>query len=157
HLALPQSHADDVTRAGLGPEAFCLNGRVAADVQELGENKVKLTVGVSAHDVRHAVDHAAGDLAESVRIPGFRKGKVPLPVLVKPIGRDRIHAEAIEPHINGWFRAAAADHRLRPVESPAFEFELPTSSDEDWRFSATFAVQEKPEPADWTQLEVPTA
>jgi trigger factor len=32
---------------------------------------------------------------------------------------------------------------------------LPASESEDWRFSATVEVQPKPEPADWTQLEVP--
>jgi trigger factor len=38
---------------------------------------------------------------------------------------------------------------------PEYEFELPTSDSEDWSFTATVEVQPKPEPADWTQLEVP--
>jgi trigger factor len=33
-------------------------------------------------------------------------------------------------------------------------YELPTSPQEDWRFTAEFAVQPRPEPADWQQLEV---
>jgi hypothetical protein len=59
-------------------------------VEELADDKVKLTVDVPAHDVHHAVEHAASDLARTVRIPGFRKGKVPMPLLVQRIGRERI-------------------------------------------------------------------
>ena len=77
-------------------------------VEELGENRVRLTVDVSPHELEHAVEHAANDLAESVKIPGFRKGKVPTPVLLSNVGKDRIWAEAVESHIGGWFWSAAA-------------------------------------------------
>src|SRR5207253_5006829 len=36
-----------------------------------------------------------------------------------------------------------------------YDFDLPTSDSEDWTFTATVEVQPKPEPADWTALEVP--
>jgi trigger factor len=127
---------------------------VAPVVEELGENRVRLTVDVSAHDVHHAVEHAASDLAASVKIPGFRKGKVPMPVLVSRVGKERLYSEAVESHIGGWFWNAAASTRVRPVEQPRYEYDLPSSDREDWRFSATFAVQPKPELADWTTLEV---
>jgi trigger factor len=128
---------------------------VQATVEELGDNRVRVTVDVPGHDVRHAVEHAASDLAESVRIPGFRKGKVPMPVLISRVGRERIMAEAVESHIGGWFWNAAAQQRLRPVAQPEYDFELPDSERGDWRFTATVAVQPKPEPADWTKLQVP--
>jgi trigger factor len=127
-----------------------------AQVEELGDNKVRLTVDVPSADVKHAVDHAASDLAESVKIPGFRKGKVPLPVLVQRIGRDRIYAEAVEGHIGNWFWNAAAQTRIRPVDQPEYGYELP-SSDEPWQFTATVAVQPKPELPDWSTLEVPAS
>jgi trigger factor len=128
---------------------------MAAQVEELPENKVKLTVDVPAHDVHHAVEHAATDLAASVRIPGFRKGKVPMPLLVQRVGRERIYAEAVDSHIGGWFWSAAARARVNPIAQPEYQYDLPTSDSEDWSFSATVEVQPKPEPADWTTLEVP--
>jgi trigger factor len=127
---------------------------VSAQVEELPENKVRLTVEVPAHDMHHAVEHAASDLAASVRIPGFRKGKVPRPLLVQRLGKERIYAEAVESHIGGWFWEAAAGARVNPIAQPEYEYALPTS-DGDWSFSATVEVQPPPEPADWTQLEVP--
>src|SRR5215210_370105 len=130
-------------------------GRVQADVEELQDSRVRLKVDVSAHELKHAVEHAASDLAESVKIPGFRQGKVPLPVLISRIGKERLFAEAVESHIGGWFWNAAARSRIRPVDDPQYSYNLPTSDDEPWEFTATVEVQAKPELPDWRELEVP--
>ena len=130
---------------------------MATQVEELPDNKVRLTVDVPGADVHHAVEHAASDLASSVKIPGFRKGKVPVPVLRSHIGKERLLSEAIESHISGWFWNAAARERIRPVEQPELDYELPDSEDSDWRFTATVSVLPKPEVADWTKVQVPYA
>jgi trigger factor len=124
-------------------------------VEELADSRVRLDVEVPREDVRHAVDHAASDLAQTLRIPGFRRGKVPMPVLVARVGRERLYSEAVESHIGGWFRSAAARTGIRPIAQPEYGYDLPTSPDESFRFTATVAVQAKPELPDWTQLEVP--
>ncbi|HET9938115.1 MAG TPA: trigger factor [Gaiella sp.] len=126
-----------------------------SQVEELGGNRVRLTVDVSPHELEHAVEHAASDLAGSVRIPGFRKGKVPRQVLLANVGKDRLWAEAVESHIGGWFWNAASRSRLRPIATPEYDFELPETEAEPWSFSATVEVQPTPEIVDWTTLEVP--
>ena len=126
-------------------------------VEELPENRVRLEVEVPSNDVKHAIDHAASDLAAGLKIPGFRKGKVPMQVLLARVGKERIYSEAVESHIGGWFRNAASASRIRPVAQPDYEYELPTSGDESFHFSATVSVQPKPELADWAKLEVPRA
>ena len=128
---------------------------MGTQVEELPDNKVRLTVEVPQADLEHAVEHATHDLAETVKVPGFRQGKVPPQVLQARIGRERIFREAVESHIGGWFLNAAAGTRIRPVAAPEYEYDLPTSEDDEFSFTATVAVQPKPEPADWTQLEVP--
>ena len=128
-----------------------------SQVEELGGNRVRLTVDVTPHELEHAVEHAASDLAGSVRIPGFRKGKVPRQVLLANVGKDRLWVEAVESHIGGWFWNAAARSRLRPVATPEYDFALPTSESEPWSFSATVEVQPTPEIVDWQGLEVPRA
>jgi trigger factor len=134
-----------------------LNGRVQTQVEELADNKVRLTVDVPREDIAHAVDHAASDLAGSLKIPGFRKGKVPIQVLLARIGRERLYAEAVESHIGGWFWNAAATSRIRPVADPEYGYDLPDSAEQGFQFTATVDVQPKPDVADWTQLEVPYA
>jgi len=78
-------------------------------------------------------------------------------VLLQRVGRERLMTEAVESHIGGWFWNAAARSRVRPVAQPEYDFELPASDDEDWEFTATVAVQAKPELPDWKQLEVGVA
>jgi trigger factor len=131
-----------------------LNGPVTTQVEELGGDTVRLTVDVPAHDVHHAVEHATSDLAASVKIPGFRAGKVPPQVLVQRLGKERIYAEAVDSHISGWFWNAAARARIRPVAQPQYDYELPTGDDAGWQFTATVPVQPKVEVVDWTTLEV---
>jgi trigger factor len=123
--------------------------------ETIGENRVRLTVEVPPEQVKHAVEHALSDLSESAKIPGFRQGKVPEPILVSRLGKDRIYREAVESHIGGWFWSAASQRRLRPVAEPQYEYELPSTADAGWRFAATVDVQPLPEIVDWTQLEVP--
>ena len=130
---------------------------MATQVEELPDNKVRLTVEVPQEDLEHAVEHATSDLAGSVKVPGFREGKVPPEVLQARLGRERIFKEAVESHIGGWFMNAAATTRIRPIAAPEYDYELPTSEDEEFQFTATVPVQPKPEPADWTELEVPYA
>jgi trigger factor len=134
-----------------------LNGSMPTAVEQLGENRVRLTVDVSPDQVQHAVDHAMSDLSETVKIPGFRKGKIPKPVLVSRLGKERIYAEAVDSHIGGWFWSAANRNRVRPVANPQYEFELPETADREWSFTATVEVQALPEIVDWTALEVPRA
>ena len=132
-------------------------GRVAVQVEELADDKVRLTVGVPRADMEHALEHATSDLAGSVKVPGFREGKVPPEVLQARLGRERIFKEAVESHIGGWFMNAAATTRIRPIAAPEYDYDLPTSDDQEFQFTATVPVQPKPEPADWTELEVPYA
>jgi trigger factor len=127
---------------------------MATQVEELSDNRVRLTVEVPQADLQHALEHAFSDLARSVKVPGFRKGKVPTQVLEARIGKERIFSEAVESHIGGWFLNAAASTRIRPVAAPEYDYDLPESEDQQFSFTATVSVQPKPEPADWTKLEV---
>jgi len=132
-------------------------GWVETQVEELGGDRVRLTVEVPSDDVKHAVDHAASDLAGSLKIPGFRKGKVPMPVLLARVGKEKLMSEAVESHIGGWFWNAASSSRIRPVTQPEYGYELPSSSEDPFAFTAEVGVQPKADPADWTTLEVPAA
>jgi trigger factor len=124
-------------------------------VEELAENRVRMRVEVPQAEVEHAVEHAASDLAQSVKIPGFRKGKVPMPVLISRIGKERVYREAVDSHISGWFWNAAARNRVRPVEQPQYGYDLPESTSEGFAFTAEFSVEPKPDVPDWRELEVP--
>jgi trigger factor len=130
---------------------------VKTKVEELPESRVRLEVEVPEADVRHALEHAASDLADSVRVPGFRQGKAPPQIVAARVGREAIWQEALRSHLDGWFWSAAETSGIRPVSSPEVEVQdLPAEGDA-FRFTATVSVLPKPEVADWTSLEVPAA
>ena len=125
-------------------------------VEELGGNRVRLTVDVSPHELEHAVEHAASDLARLRPHPGLPQGEGAAP----GAARERRQGSAL----GGGRRVA---HRRLVLERgravrgcgrsrrPQYDFELPASEAEPWTFSATVEVQPTPEIVDWTTLEVP--
>ena len=130
---------------------------VKTKVEDLPESRVRLDVEVPEEDVAHAFEHAATDMAESLRLPGFRKGKAPVPVVVARVGREAVWQEALRGHLDSWFWSAAEASGIRPVASPEVEFDGLPDDGGTFKFSATVAVMPKPEVADWTTLEVPFA
>jgi trigger factor len=128
---------------------------VKTKVEELPESRVRLEVEVPEEAVKHALEHAASDLAESLRIPGFRKGKAPVRVVAARVGREALWEEAVRSHLDGWFWSAAATSGVRPIANPEVEVaDGPPSDGETFRFTATVAVVPKPTLGDWKELEV---
>ncbi len=130
---------------------------VKTTVEELSENRVRLAVEVSEHDVAHAFEHAATDLAANTRIPGFRPGHAPLAVVTARIGRDAVWDEAVRGHLDGWFWNAADEAGIQAVSAPEVELGEMPGEGEPFQFTATVAVLTKPEVGEWSELEVPKA
>lgn len=126
-------------------------------VEELPESKVLLQVEVPEPAVRHAIEHAASDMAETMRVPGFRKGKVPLQVVIARIGKEALSAEAVRSHIDGWFWDAAQSSGIRPVAGPEVEWDELPAQGGTFTFRATVPVAPTPELPDWSELEVAAA
>ncbi len=147
-----------VPQRGTGLRAVRHNGPIVkTTVEELPESKVRLEVEVPEADVKHALEHAANDLAGSVKIPGFRKGKVPTQVVVARMGRETVWSEAVRSHIGSWFWNAAASSGIQPIAEPEVEYEGLPAADDTFRFTATVSVLPKLEVPDWSDLEVPYA
>jgi trigger factor len=127
---------------------------VKTNVEELADSKVRLEVEVPEESVQHAFEHAAADLASDLRVPGFRKGKVPLQVVAARVGREALSAEAVRSHIDGWFWDAATSAGVRPVAGPEVEWDELPAQGGSFRFTATVPVAPKPEVPDWNGLEV---
>lgn len=91
------------------------------NVERMDENKVKLAVTVPAADVDAAIDEAYKRIAKKVKIPGFRAGKAPRPIIDSHVGRDGILADAQEELLGRSYSDAIDAEGLRPIAQPEIE------------------------------------
>jgi trigger factor len=130
---------------------------LTTSVERLEGTTVKLTVTVPAADVNASIALAYGAVGTKLRIPGFRKGHAPRPVVDNYVGREYVLAEATESLVNTWYPRAVDAEDLRPIESPELD-ELDTvQPDTDYTF--TLEVETRPEfeldSYDGIEVEVP--
>jgi trigger factor len=81
-------------------------------------SRVALEVAVPGGRSQASYDAAVEKLSRSVRLPGFRKGKVPRPVLLQQIGPLRIRATALEELVDSVWRDALAQEKIEALGSP---------------------------------------
>jgi len=88
-------------------------------VERLTPTRVKLTIEVNPVDFKPSLDHAYEHIAETVNIPGFRKGKIPAAILDQRVGRGAILAHAINDGLDSIYRKAIEQEKLRPLGQPS--------------------------------------
>jgi trigger factor len=116
---------------------------VRSTLEPVEPTKVRINVVVEPDELRPAIDRTARRLSREVRVPGFRKGKVPRQVIEARIGREALLAEAIEQEAVPEFYARAIEELgVQPLSRA--QVEPPDYTDgEPLSFTATFEV--KPE------------
>lgn len=123
-------------------------------VTELPESRVRLEVEVPPSEIEGSVEHKARELARSLRIPGFRRGKVPTPLVIQRIGRDAVLEEAVRERIPTWYASALQSSGIVPVGDPSVDLgELPDEG-EALAFSIEIGVLPKAELGAYKGLEV---
>ena len=97
---------------------------------------------------------AAKLLARNIRVPGFRAGKAPPPVVIKRVGREAVLDEAVRESLGSWYRAAIDDAHVVPVGEPDIDIaELPKEG-EPLKFSIEIGVRPKATLGEYKGLEV---
>src|ERR671915_1679538 len=127
---------------------------VQTTVTELPESRVRVQAEVPAAEVERRMAQAAKALARSIRVPGFRAGKAPPPVVIKRVGREAVLDEAVRDSIGGWYAAAIDAARIAPVGEPDLDLgELPGEG-QPLKFSIEIGVRPKATLGEYKGLEV---
>jgi trigger factor len=92
-------------------------------VQETDKHVVKLTIQVPPDEFGKDLDRAYRKIAQQVRIPGFRKGKVPRQIIDAQIGRDAVLGEFLEESVPSYYRDALRQNDLAPIADPDIDVE----------------------------------
>jgi trigger factor len=99
---------------------------ISTSVTELPESRVRVQAEVPPEEVEKSIAQAARLLGRNMRVPGFRAGKAPAPVVIKRVGREAVLDEAVRDSIGSWYSAAIDAAAIVPVGEPQLDMgELP--------------------------------
>src|SRR3954447_24418191 len=110
-------------------------------VTELPESRVRVEAEVSAKELDQAVERAAGALGKDLRMPGFRKGKVPTPVVIQRFGREVVLDQAIRSSLSRWYVDALDGAKIHPVGDPEIDLGEPPEPGQPLTFSFEIGVR----------------
>lgn len=124
------------------------------EITELPDSKVKIAATVPAGDVEKRLARAAGEFAREMKMPGFRKGKVPAELVLQRIGRDAVMDQALREGLPEWYERALLESRVTPVGDPKLDMPEPPAEGEPLEFTIEVGVRPRAELGEYEGLEV---
>jgi trigger factor len=113
-----------------------------ATVEPLEDNRVKVSVEVDEAEFEGAVNDAFRRIAREVRLPGFRPGKAPRPVLEAHFGTGFAREEALREALPEYYAQAVREHDVDVIAPPEIDI---TSGQEDGPVAFDAVVEVRPE------------
>ncbi|UOQ58528.1 trigger factor [Leucobacter allii] len=114
--------------------------------EKLTPTRAKLSVQVTLDELEPYLKQAYKTISEQVSIPGFRKGKVPAPIIDQRIGREAVVQEAVNASLDDFYQAALAESDERPMGRPTADVaEWPDAKDPKSTLELVFEVEVRPE------------
>jgi trigger factor len=127
---------------------------VQTSVTELPESRVRVEAQVPAEEVERRVQQAARQLGREMRIPGFRKGKVPPPVVIRRLGRGAVLDEALRSSLGNWYVDAIDRAGIVPVGEPELDVADLPAEGQPLQFSIEIGVRPRARLGTYKGLEV---
>ncbi|MFI6478888.1 trigger factor [Nonomuraea sp. NPDC050663] len=122
-------------------------------VEELSPTRVKLTVEVPFEELRPSLDAAYKRVAEQVRVPGFRPGKVPARIIEQRFGRAVVLEETLNDAVPKLYSQAVDEADVFPVSQPDIEV-TKIEDGEQIEFTAEVDIRPNFEVPDFSGIEV---
>jgi trigger factor len=127
---------------------------VKTTVTELPDSRVRVQVEVPPGEVEGRVEQRARQLGRQLKLPGFRKGKVPAPLVLQRVGREAVLDEAVRDSLASWYSDAIATAGIVPVGDPKVDLgDLPPQG-QALEFSIEIGVLPQAELGEYEGLEV---
>ncbi len=127
---------------------------VKTSVTELPESRVRLEAEVPAEEVDRRVTEAARQLGRQMKVPGFRRGKVPPPIVIRRLGREAVLDEALRKHLGSWYADAIQGAGIAPVGQPELDVSSLPGEGEPLSFSIEIGVRPGAKLGEYKGLEV---
>jgi trigger factor len=124
------------------------------EVTELPESRARVEVGIEPDVLAQRVDRAAKLMANEMKLPGFRKGKVPPQLVIQRIGRETVLEQAIRDSLPEWYEQAIVESGLPTVGDPKLDVDELPADGEELAFSIEVGVRPKATLGDYRGIEV---
>ncbi|MGE5588523.1 MAG: trigger factor [Clostridia bacterium] len=105
------------------PRGFAAANMVKAAVERIEGNFAHLDIEVDEAQVDRALDESFRRLAQRVTVPGFRKGKVPRPILEMRLGKGALYEDALKRLVPHGYMEAVKETGIEPLDEPDFDIE----------------------------------
>ena len=128
--------------------------QVSTATSELGDSRVRVEVEVPPEAVEKELEGAAKTLGRELKIPGFRKGKVPAEVVLRRVGRDAVLDEAVRRALPSWYEQAVSEAGIATVGDPRLDLDELPEKGSPLRFSIEVGVRPPAKLGDYKGLEV---
>jgi trigger factor len=116
---------------------------------------VRVEAEVSADEVEARVQDTARRLGRDLKMPGFRKGKVPAPMVIQRVGRDYVLDETVRGALGRWYVEALDDSGIHPVGDPDVDLgDLPQPGN-PLTFTIEIGVRPTAQLGDYKGVEAP--
>ena len=109
-------------------------------VESTDPHTVKLTIEVPSEQVDKDLELTYRSIAREIKIPGFRPGKAPKPIIDAQVGRDVVLEEFVHQSVPTYFREAVTDEDLAPIGDPDVDVEQ-LEPGKSFIFTATVEVR----------------
>jgi len=106
------------------------------------ENEVKLKIEMDKLKVNSSLDKVYNDTSFQIKIPGFRKGRIPKNILDLHLGKEYFYEKTAEKLIPECYLEAVNKNNIQPINQPEIKV-IQIEKDKPLIFEAT--VQVKPE------------
>ena len=126
---------------------------VTSNVEQIDDTQLRVTISIPAETVDSLIDAAAMKLGGSMKVPGFRPGKVPLKVIEKRVGAENVAQEAAQDAVPGFYTEAMEGRDEQPVAQPRFEVES-FERGQEGKVVATVDIRPTFEVPEWRGLTV---
>jgi trigger factor len=123
-------------------------------VKELPDSRVRVDVDVDPKDVEGSINRTAQQLGQDMKLPGFRKGKVPPEMVVQRLGRQTVLTQALESSLGDWYERAMLESGVNPVGDPKLDLSDLPEEGKPLKFSIEVAVRPGAQLGEYKGVEV---
>ncbi len=113
---------------------------MTSTLTRLAPTQVALEFSITDRELAEAEERAFRRLSKNVRLPGFRKGRVPRKIFEQTYGSDTLTSQAVDEVVPEVYAKAVREHDLEPVERPKIEI-LEENGGRPTRLKATVEVR----------------